>query len=99
VQHAGLGAAKGLSEPDQSFIGFDLDPDEVRPLRNADRAEALHLRHSRSLAFDDSGVDDPVDRAPQDEATDRNPSLFFSYFSPAGLWHLKVIWTVGANNF
>jgi hypothetical protein len=53
----GLGTTEGLAQPDQPLVGLDLDPDQVRPLRDADRAHGLHLRHGGSLAGQDDGQD------------------------------------------
>ena len=56
----GLSAAKGLAQPDQPLVGLDLDPDQVRPLRDADRAHGSDLRHGGSLAGDDDDQGVPV---------------------------------------
>jgi hypothetical protein len=44
----GLRAAKAFAEAGQSFVGLDLDPDQVRPLVDADRAQGRDAGHSRS---------------------------------------------------
>jgi hypothetical protein len=56
----GLSAAKGLAQPDQPLVGLHLDPDQVRPLRDADRTYRSDLRHGGSLARDDNDQGVPV---------------------------------------